>query len=258
MHRFGAAPSDAVELAEYALRLPGVRVEGLWSHFANADEADKTFAREQFERFDAIARALPDIPVRHIANSAGIIDLPEYALDIVRPGISLLGIYPSAEVQHDLDLRPVLTLRAQITRCREVPAGDTVSYGRTWTSERASIVGTVPLGYADGYRRGLSNRASMLVRGQRVPVVGRVTMDQTMVDLTAIGALDPGTVVTIYGRDGADQVTVNEIAALEQTIPYEITCALSARVPRLAIRHGQVHSVHTLVGDHEVLRQTAR
>ena len=250
MHRFGVNPAEAVALARFAMDLPGVQLEGVSSHFASADEADKSFVHRQMEIFDAIARQLPEVPLRHIGNSACVIDTPEYAHTMVRIGVALYGLFPSGQVRHDLDLRPVLSLRAQLTRCRSVAAGETVSYGRTWQAPQDGVIGLVPLGYADGYRRGLSNRAHMLIDGIRVPVAGRVTMDQTILDLSAIGPREAGTTVTVYGRDGEAEVTVDEIAALESTINYEITCAISSRVPRLAVRGERLERVHTLVGDY--------
>ena len=248
MHRFGLAPDQAIELARMAAALPGVEIEGLYTHLATADEADKEFTHRQIEAFTNVAGRLPEISLRHVANSAAIIDVPESVFNMVRPGIALYGIYPSESVAHEIDLRPVMALRAELMRSHELEPGDAVSYGRTWSPTEKSIIGLVPCGYADGYRRGLSNRGHMIVGGRRVPVRGRVTMDQTMVDLSEIGPQPDGTTVTIYGRDGDQAILVEEVARLEETIPYEITCAVSARVPRIAMRGGAIVQVQTLNG----------
>ncbi len=247
MSRFGLSPADAVTMGRAVRVREGLELEGLYTHFATADEADKGFTRRQFDALLWVAEQLGSVPVRHAGNSAAVLDLPEMALEMVRPGISLYGIYPSDAVARAQDLRPVLSLRARVARVHWLQPGQAVSYGRTWVAERATRIALVPCGYADGLRRGLSNRGSLLVRGRRVPIRGRVCMDSCMVDVTGVPDVAVGDEVTIIGSDGDAVLPVEELAAMEGTIPYEILCGISARVPRLFLHDGQIVSSTTLV-----------
>ncbi|HEY8490245.1 MAG TPA: alanine racemase [Dehalococcoidia bacterium] len=247
MNRYGLPEEGLLDLAAYLRRLPGLQVEGLYTHFAAADEADKAFTREQFRRFQAVAARLPWIPLRHAANTAGLLDLPETALDFVRCGIGLYGYYPSDEVRRDAPLRPVLSLKSRLVRLRRLEPGETVGYGRTWTARRPSLVGLAAVGYGDGYRRALSNRAHVLVRGRRAPVAGRVSMDQTTIDITDVPGVQEGDEVVFIGTQGEEVVTADELAALCDTISYEILTGISARVPRVYLRQGRVVAVQSLV-----------
>lgn len=247
MSRFGLAPVDAVAMGRALRSREWLDLEGLYTHFATADEADKAFTRRQYEALLWVAEQLGSVPVRHAANSAAVLDLPEMALEMVRPGIALYGIYPSNAVARSEELRPVLSLRARVARVHWLQPGQAVSYGRTWVAERTTRVALVPCGYADGLRRGLSNRAALLVRGRPVPIRGRVCMDSCMVDVTDLLEVAVGDEVTIIGSDGDAVLPIAELAELEGTIPYEILCGISARVPRLFLRDGQVVSATTLV-----------
>lgn len=233
-----AAVKRCVETAQQLARLPELNLKGLCSHFATADSRDKGFAQRQFQRFEACLEALAAVgqrpPLCHMANSGAIIDLPATHLDMVRAGISIYGLYPSDEVMRArIDLHPALSLKARIIHVKQVPPGTPISYGCTWRSEREAIIATVPIGYADGYSRGLSNKGMMLVGGRRVPIVGRVCMDLTMVDVTEVPEVQIGDEVVLVGRQGNAEISADEVAAWNATINYEVVAALTARVPRV-------------------------
>ncbi len=233
----GTAVKDSLEIA----RLRGVELEGIFTHFASADSADKTYAEQQFTVYldflDRLERAGLEIPVRHAANSGAIIDMPHTHLDMVRAGISLYGLYPSDEVdQGKIALAPAMSLKARIIHLKTVPVGFAVSYGMTHTTEKPTTIATIPVGYADGYNRRLSNRGSMLVNGVRAPIVGRVCMDLTMLDVGHVPDVHLEDEVVIIGRQGTESVTTDEIAGLLGTINYEVTSAITARVPRVNLR----------------------
>ncbi|MDM8538737.1 alanine racemase [Desulfobacterales bacterium HSG17] len=235
-----AEPVEAVAEIERIVKLPGLESEGIYTHFACADSADKTHANMQFERFTDLLKRLSvagiDFPIRHAANSAAIIDMPETHLDMVRPGISLYGLYPSDEVDcKKVNLKPVMTLKAKIGQIKEVPAGFSVSYGSTYTTPAPTRIATVPVGYADGFRRALSSQGSMLVCGKRAPVIGRVCMDLTMIDVGHIDHARPESEVVIIGRQGNEEITADEMAAMLNTINYEVVSCVMARVPRFYV-----------------------
>jgi alanine racemase len=258
LNRHGLPPDALVALAERARALPGVEVRGIFTHFAAAEEGDQRFTRRQFDALRAAAARLPWVPERHCSASASVLLDPEMALTAVRPGLSMYGYKPAPWCGTDADLRPVLTLRSRIARVAEVAPGDTVGYGRTWAADRPSRIALVMCGYADGYRRGFSNRAHVLVHGRRAPVVGRVAMDMCMVDVTAVPGAAVGDVVTLLGRDGEEKVDADELAALENTISWEILAGVTARVPRLYLRGGQVAEVTTLAHRTPVPPERAR
>lgn len=235
----GASPSAVARAAALA-KLPGVRLEGVFTHFAAADSTDKTSARRQFEVFTAFLEALKragiEAGLRHAANSAAVIDLPHTHLDAVRPGIALYGLYPSPEVDTTrVDLRPALSLKARVLQVKPLPAGAPVSYGMTWKAPRDTVIATVPAGYADGISRRLSNRGRMLVRGRSAPIAGRVCMDLTMLDVGAIAGVAPGDEVVIIGRQGDQMIGADEMAGLLDTINYEVVFTNSLRVPKVYI-----------------------
>jgi alanine racemase len=229
---------SAVAEAAAIARLPGLRLEGVYTHFAAADEADKTYARQQLRVFNDFLEALEaagvDPGLRHAANSAAIIDLPETHLDAVRPGIALYGLYPSREVdRRRIALRPALALKSRLLQVKAVPAGFKVSYGMTWEAPAPTVIGTVAAGYADGIQRRLSNRGAMLVGGRRVPIAGRVCMDLIMLDLGPQASARPGEEVVIIGRQGEAEISADEIADLLETINYEVVFTNASRVPRI-------------------------
>jgi len=222
--------------AGMAAALPGVELEGVFSHFALADALDKSYAKEQFHRFQ---RALAEIEgrgitisLRHIANSAAILEMPETHLDMVRAGIILYGLWPSDEVGKTVDLRPLMTVKAKLTYVKDFSKGETISYGRLFTAPRAMRVGTLPLGYADGYTRLYTGKASVELGGRRSPVIGRICMDQCMIDVTDIEGVAEGTEVTLFG---SATLSADDVAAWLGTINYEIPCLIASRVPRIYI-----------------------
>ncbi|MFZ7125851.1 MAG: alanine racemase [Desulfobacterales bacterium] len=222
-------------------RMKGLETEGIFTHFAAADSADKTYARLQFDLFldfiDQLRRTGLEPPIRHAANSAALIDLPETHLDAVRPGIALYGLYPSREVNTArVPLRPAMTLKSRIIQLKEVPAGFKVSYGMTYETRRQTRIATVPVGYADGIQRRLSNIGWMLVRGKRAPIAGRVCMDLTMLDVGEIDGVAVGEEVVIMGRQGGETMTADEMAEILGTINYEVVFTNAGRVPRIYLR----------------------
>ena len=232
------ARDGAVEEVRQIKGLPGLHLEGVFTHFASSDSADKSYADDQFNRFtgflDELKRAGVEFDVRHAANSGAIIDMPRTHLDMVRAGITLYGLYPSDEVdRRTVDLKPAMSIKARIAHVKAVPAGFAVSYGMTHKTNRPTVIATVPIGYADGYSRLLSNRGSMLVRGRRAPIVGRVCMDLTMIDVGHIGGAAVEDEVVILGRQGGEEISADEIAGWRNTINYEVVSSITARVPRI-------------------------
>ena len=238
MERIGVHYYNARGLLERAAECRRTVVEGIYSHFANADAADLTSARLQLARFLEVLEwydkqgAKP--PVRHMANSGAVLQLPESHLDLVRPGILLYGVYPSAEVRKTIAVRPALSLRSRVVYFKVVAPGHPVSYGSTWESDHPVRVVTVPVGYGDGYFRALSNVAHVLIRGRKYPVVGRVCMDQIMVNIEWETAYNDD-VVTLLGADGAELITCEDLAAWAGTIPYEVLTNINTRVPRVYV-----------------------
>ena len=232
LHRFGNGDEEVVELAEYCRRLPGLRVEGIWTHMANADEEDDGFSVEQLERFRAVRERLDWTPYAHAANSATAFRRPALHFDGVRAGISLYGICPPNTP--DPGLRPALSLKARLARVFELREGEGVSYGLTWRAPRDSVAGLVPVGYGDGWRRSLGNVGEVLVDGQRCPMVGRVCMDQFLVDLSALARRpEEGDEVVLLGQQGSEQITADSVAELCGTISWEVVAALLPRIPRV-------------------------
>ena len=239
MGRLGL-PAESASLKEVLriARLSHLELEGIFTHFATADSRDKRYAWEQFERFlsflDALRREGLEIPFRHCANSAAIIDLPQTHLDLVRPGISIYGLYPSAEVQRSrLSLRPAMSLKARVAQVKKVPAGFPVSYGVTYQTPVPTVLATLPVGYADGYPRLLSSRGKVFIHGQRAPVVGRVCMDFCLVDVGHVPDVAVGDEVVFFGRQGGAVLPVEEVAEALGTINYEVICMVNGRVPRV-------------------------
>ena len=219
--------------------MPGMLLEGVFTHFPVADsltEEDQAETQLQFERFTAMVRALEDAGVqfklRHCCNSAATLLHPEYALDMVRPGIATYGVSPSEELAGRFDLRPLMSLRTTVSQIRPFAADVGVSYGRSYVTPEPRTIAVLAIGYADGLARSLSNRVSFLLHGKRVPVVGRICMDMCMVDVTEVPEAKVGDVVTVFGSDGNDTIPVDELARLTGTIPYETLCSINKRTPR--------------------------
>lgn len=230
-------------------KLPGLKLEGMFTHFARSDEADKTSTENQLHRFLAFEKKCLEAGIQfqilHCSNSAGIIDLPEANLDMVRAGITVYGLYPSDEVKKELvPLKPAMEVKSHIVHIKEIAPGTEVSYGGIYQSDSRRRIATIPIGYADGYPRSLSNKGCILVAGKRAPIRGRVCMDQMMVDVTDIPEAANGMEVTIFGRDGESFLSVDELAALSGRFNYEFVCDLSQRIPRIYLRHGQISEIH--------------
>lgn len=242
MCRIGLYPDkEGMELVKAFADLPGLEIEGIFTHFATADEEDKTKAYAQLEAFqgfvDAAERELGHtIPVKHCANSAAITEMPEAGMDVVRAGIILYGLWPSAEVAQagHIRLKPALSLKSRIVYVKTVPRNCEIGYGGTFTTVRETRVATVCLGYGDGYPRSLSNAGYVLLNGQKAPVLGRVCMDQLMIDVTDIsGSVSVGDVVTLIGRDGGETLTMETLGELSGRFNYELACDIGKRVPRI-------------------------
>lgn len=240
MGRIGIRPEEVPAFLERCRAFPALGVRGLMSHFPRAEEADKTYSLEQIERFRCVIGATKayGIEVRHIANSAAILDLPDSYFDAARPGIAMYGLRPSRQIANPrvYELKPVLEWKTRITFLKEVPAGTGLSYGHAFHTTRPSLIATVPVGYAEGLDRRLSNNIELLVRGVRCPQAGRITMDMSLIDVTALrGQVTLGDEVVIIGRQGAEEITADELAEKLGTINYEIVSTISQRVTRVAV-----------------------
>lgn len=233
MGRIGILPNDAVEIAEKISKLPNVEIEGIFSHFADADSADKTFTLRQLEIFKNICEKISErgikIKIRHIAESAAILEIPDAHLDMVRAGIITYGLYPSETVAHNIELQPAMKLLAKVAYVKEVAAGTSIGYGREFIAKKASKIATVPLGYADGYIRAYKN-FHVEINGKIAPIAGRVCMDQIMVDVTEIPNVKIGDEVILFG---SEKISIDDAAKHLKTINYEITCLVSDRVQRV-------------------------
>lgn len=241
MRRLGFHWEDPEVLEVF--KLEHIEVEGIYTHFAVADESDKSFTITQFNRFNKLVHLLEtngiEVPVKHVANSAAIIDLPEFSYDMVRPGIMLYGLYPSEEVNKDnVNLKPVMTLKSKIAHVKTIPEDIGISYGLIYKTEDKKTIGTLPIGYADGYTRMLTSKAQVLVGKKRCDVLGRICMDQLMIDLEGTNAT-VGDEVVLFG----DEITIDEVARALGTINYEIVCMISRRVPRVYKKNGEVVAV---------------
>ena len=236
MSRYGLLPAEVVPFLQAARALPGIRVEGLFTHFATADASDQTWVRQQIAEFDQVIAAIRntgmDIPIIHAANSATTMKLPEAHYNAVRPGIAMYGMNPSSEWGPVFELYPALTLKSTVSRVRKLPVGAGVSYGRTFVTNRPTTAALVPVGYGDGYHRILSNKGIVLVHGQRAPIIGRVCMDQFVIDVTGIPGVQQNDEVVLVGRQGAERVSAEEVGRLAGSINYEVTTGLLPRVVR--------------------------
>ena len=236
-----SAANDALREVESIARLSGIDIEGIYTHFATADSSDKSYAKKQFEIFTEVLEKLRfaglEFPVKHAANSAALLDMPGSHLDMVRPGISIYGFYPSDEVNKSrVVLKPAMTLKARVIHLKKVPAGFKVSYGITYETKKPTTIATVPVGYADGLNRLLSSQGHMLVCGRRAPIAGRICMDLTMLDVGDIPQVNIEDEVVIFGRQGDASITVDEIASTLNTINYEIVTTVTERVPRVHLQ----------------------
>ncbi|NBJ92155.1 alanine racemase [Parablautia muri] len=250
MSRIGVrADGEGLDFVKKALETEGILVEGIFTHMARADEEDKSAAKKQIALFSDFLRRIEEetgrrIPVRHCSNSAGILELPEADFDLVRAGIAIYGLWPSGEMKRDtVCLMPVLSLYSTIVYVKEIEAGTAVSYGGTFVAPERMRIATVPVGYGDGYPRGLSGKGFVLVCGKKAPILGRVCMDQLMIDVTDIPQALEGEQVTLIGRDGREQITMELLGDLSGRFHYEFACGLGKRVPRIYIKEGKVLSI---------------
>jgi alanine racemase len=249
MGRIGLqANEESVNVIKSISALPGINIKGVFTHFAVADEVDKAYTNMQFDKFKWICQELEkqgiSIELKHCGNSATIIDLPDMHLNMVRAGIMLYGLAPSPDVMlNKLELKQVMSLKVRITHVKEIEEGQSVSYGRKFIAEKTSKIASLPIGYADGYTRLLSGKAEALVKGIRVPVVGRICMDQCMIDVTGIEDVKVGDEVVLFGQQGDGFISIDEVAEKLGTINYEIVCMISRRIPRVYVKNGEVVEV---------------
>ncbi|MEH7159081.1 alanine racemase [Neobacillus drentensis] len=246
MSRIGVTSSDdALILAEKARSAQYVYLEGIFTHFANADNINSTLTYSQFNKFQSIIEYLENcginIPIKHCCNSAATMRFPEMHLDMVRIGVALYGLYPDASLQkHFIQLKQAMTFKTRIAAVKKVDASQAVSYGSTWKPEKESSIATIPVGYADGLSRHLSNQGKVLVHGKKAAITGRVCMDQTMIDVTDLNSCKSGDIVTIFGHNSSSFQSVDQIAELMGTINYEVVCLIGKRVPRGYILNGKM------------------
>ncbi len=249
MSRIGFSDTEeSIQTIREIAKLPGIKIEGMFTHFAKADETDKTAAHRQFERYMHFAHRLEEagvsVPLKHVSNSAALMELPDMNLNLVRAGISIYGIYPSDEVSRDsMKLIPAMSLRSHIVYVKEIAAGTQISYGGTFTAEHKMRIATVPVGYGDGYPRTLSNKASVLIHGKRARILGRICMDQFMVDVTDIPNAKELDEVILVGKQGEEEITVDELGTLSGRFSYEFVCDIGKRVPRLYMKDHKVYLV---------------
>lgn len=249
MNRIGfACVKESVPEIVAIRKLPNLNVEGIFTHYYKADAKDKSLAYAQLEKYTQMVKWLEGagvtFAIRHISNSAGIMEMPNDTYDMVRSGISTYGLYPSDEMDTELNvLYPAMELKSHVTYVKKVPAGQTIGYGGTYTTPEERTIATVGVGYADGYPRALSNQGRMLVRGQYAPIVGRVCMDQTMIDVTDIPEVQAGDEVVLAGTQGDNRISVEELADMSASFNYEFVCDVNRRVPRIYYRDGKVVEV---------------
>lgn len=234
------------EIIEIKETMPELELEGMFTHFSVSDDItnNRRYTIKQYDNFMSMAKKLESsgikIPLKHCCNSGGIINFPEMHLDMVRAGVILYGLHPSKETENKIDLKPVMQLKTVISQVKTIPKDVSISYGRTFVSKKEMKIASVAIGYADGYSLRFSNKAEMIVSGKRAPIVGRVCMDQLMLDVSNIGGVHEGDIVTVFGTDDKETITVDELADLIGTINYEIICLIGKRVPRVYVKEGKV------------------
>ena len=232
MGRVGVAPSEAAALIQKVASLPNLMIEGLFTHFAKAEDHDDAFTKEQLNKFKQILPRFSNIPLKHAANSAATLFHPETHLDLVRVGLLMYGIFPHGGEHRPINLKPALSFKSRVVYLKKVPPGTPISYGGIYSTDKEVAIATLPVGYADGYSRRLSNRGKVLINGKRYPVVGRVTMDMILVNVGE-DKVNVGDEVVLIGSQGIESITADEVAALDDTISYEIICGIGKRVPRI-------------------------
>lgn len=252
MHRLGfKADAESVEAIEAITKLSHIEVEGIYTHFAVADEVDKSYTLKQVKKYNEVIDGLEakdiHIPIKHVSNSAAIIDLPDLNYNMVRAGIMLYGLYPSADVKkQNVSLREAMSLKAELSHVKMLEDGMGISYGLHYKTEGTTQIGTLPIGYADGFTRLYSFKAQGLIHGERKPIVGRICMDQCMIELNGIDA-KRGDVVTLFGRDGDALISIDDVADYVGTINYEVVCMIDKRVPRVYTKDSRIVKVRDYV-----------
>ena len=255
MGRLGIKPEKTVDFVKKVLAFDRIKIEGIFTHFSSADQKDKKYTEEQFGKFSKIINILErekiKIPLKHVGNSAALLDLRHMWLNMVRVGIALYGLYPSKEVKKIIKLIPAQEFKTRIIFLKELPAGESISYGRTYrTYKKNTVIASLLIGYADGYSRLLSNQGEVLVRGCRVPIIGRVCMDQCMIDVTSVPLVEIGDEVVLWGKQGNERITVEEIADKLNTINYEIIhLPDKGRVSKLFIKDGKPYKIKSALGE---------
>ncbi|MCX5752666.1 MAG: alanine racemase, partial [Candidatus Krumholzibacteria bacterium] len=256
MGRAGIAQASAVETISRMRPLPGVALEGIFTHFP-ASDSDVDFTKEQIGAFSGIVDRLAASGVAfryvHSANSAAILNFPASHFNLVRPGLLVYGHAPSIVLKDSIDVIPVMSFKARLVLVRDMPGGSSISYGRTYIAPGPMKVGVVPVGYGHGLSHRLSNKGQVLFRGKRVNIIGRVTMDMTMLDLSAFADAAVGEEIVIFGRQGSEEITADDVARWDETLNYEVLCRISKRVARVYIRSGRIESLKTLLGVREAL-----
>lgn len=247
MNRIGIKPDEeGLTFVKKAIQTEGIEIEGIFTHFSKADEADKTFTRNQISVFKEFIQRIENetgfsIPLKHCSNSAGVIEIPEANMNVVRTGITQYGLWPSDEVSREIiPLKPALSLYSQIVYCKEISEGSAVSYSGIYVAKESRRIATIPVGYGDGYPRSLSNKAEVLIAGKRAPILGRICMDQFMVDVTDIPEAKEGSKVTLIGKDGEEEITMEQLGDLSGRFNYELACDLGKRIPRVYIKDGKI------------------
>ena len=253
--RFGLLPDEVVDFVKRLITLPSIRLEGLYTHFAVADEQSedsKAYTRKQFETYMKVVQDLEEagisIPIRHVCNSPATLDFPEAHLDMVRPGTAVYGhYYPDQVPPYSVSLRPAISLKTRVGRIRTLPAGSSIGYGRAYTTTKPTPVALLPIGFGDGYSRRLSNKGLVLIRGRRAPIVGRVCMDQTIVDVSAIPDVQLDDEAVLFGRQNGEEITTYEVGSLMDSNFAVAITAVAARVPRVYLKGGEIVGVETLI-----------
>jgi alanine racemase len=239
MGRIGVFADESLEFAKRIVQMKGLDLEGIFTHLPSADEDDLTYTSLQFAQFKSVCDDISnngiDIPIKHVSNSAAIMNVSNSYFNMVRPGIMLYGHCDFTPKCSNIELRPALTLKSKVVFLKTLPAGQPVSYNRTYTTQKETLIATVPIGYADGYSRGLSNNGYALIHGVRVPIIGRICMDQLMLDITSVGDAAIGDEVVFYGKQGNETIYVDDAAKSLGTISYELLCNISKRVPRIYV-----------------------
>ncbi|RLL42712.1 alanine racemase [Oceanobacillus piezotolerans] len=243
MNRIGLRNKEDILALANILGSPFVKVEGIFTHFADADSEDETYTRKQFEFFKSVIQFLEEnkiyIPIKHCCNSAATISYPEMHMDMVRVGISLYGLYPSGHLQSKIQLKQAMSFKTKPVMIKTVEAGEPISYGCTYAPTEEAKIATIPVGYADGFSRSLSNKGNVTVKGKKAPIVGRICMDQSMIDITHIDSVDLDSVFTIFGEPSKGYISLAEVAEQVGTIHYEIVCLIGKRVPRVYMKDGK-------------------